>query len=430
MSTDGSAYVRFIRGVYPDVLAAGSACRPRRRRGGGSTTTSRTADSGASARHPRTGLVRTTPMLFDLRSGGRRRTVKTVYLGLALLMFVGFVGFGIGSSGLGGGIGDAITGNGSAGGGDEAAVERLSTQVRPPTPRPRAPRPTRPPGPPSPRPASASPRVGDNLDPATGQYTAEGRRQLTAAGAAWDKYVALDPPTPDERLARQMAQAFLSIEQAGQGRRRPRGRDRDRARPSRPSRTWPSSPTRPASSARATSPPPRPSTSPPRTSRRTSRPSSTRPSPRPPHQQLQQAVPTPTPTAAASALRGAILCARALVAQLAEQRTLNPKVEGSIPAGGTPKPRYGAVSSSTGSSALPAGAPHVAAVVRCNTAAARPWCARSRSNFWCSKPLPAPLKSLTDTTSPFQRSWARTPWPSPRMSDDEDLLRTGGVEMG
>ena len=49
----------------------------------------------------------TTPMLFDLRSGGRRRTVKVVYLGLALLMFVGFVGFGIGSSGLGGGIGDA-----------------------------------------------------------------------------------------------------------------------------------------------------------------------------------------------------------------------------------------------------------------------------------------------------------------------------------
>ena len=57
-------------------------------------------------------------MLFDLRSGGRRRTVKTVYLGLALLMFVGFVGFGIGSSGLGGGIGDAITGNGTQGGGD------------------------------------------------------------------------------------------------------------------------------------------------------------------------------------------------------------------------------------------------------------------------------------------------------------------------
>jgi len=65
-------------------------------------------------------------MLFDLRSGGRRRTVKVVYLGLAVLMFVGFVGFGVGSSGLGGGIGDAITGGGG-GGGDDAAVERLTT---------------------------------------------------------------------------------------------------------------------------------------------------------------------------------------------------------------------------------------------------------------------------------------------------------------
>ena len=45
-------------------------------------------------------------MLFDLRSAGRRRTVKGVYLGLALLMFVGFVGFSVGSSGLSGGASD------------------------------------------------------------------------------------------------------------------------------------------------------------------------------------------------------------------------------------------------------------------------------------------------------------------------------------
>ena len=32
-------------------------------------------------------------MLFDLRSAGRRRMVKTVYLGLAALMFMGFVFF-------------------------------------------------------------------------------------------------------------------------------------------------------------------------------------------------------------------------------------------------------------------------------------------------------------------------------------------------
>lgn len=154
-------------------------------------------------------------MLFDLQSGGRRRTVKTVYLGLALLMFVGFVGFGIGSSGLGGGIGDAITGNGSQGGGDEAAVERVTNQVNAAAAKTKA----------NPQDAQAwsdlalarvrLASLGDNLDPATGQFTAAGRRQLTAAGTAWDKYVALDPATPDESLARQMAQAFVSLEAPG-----------------------------------------------------------------------------------------------------------------------------------------------------------------------------------------------------------------------
>src|SRR6187200_939092 len=66
-------------------------------------------------------------MLFDLRSGARKRTVKIVYLGLALLMFVGFVGFGIGSSGLSGSIGDLIRDNGTTSGTDPA--ERLNTQA-------------------------------------------------------------------------------------------------------------------------------------------------------------------------------------------------------------------------------------------------------------------------------------------------------------
>jgi outer membrane murein-binding lipoprotein Lpp len=150
-------------------------------------------------------------MLFDLRGGARRRTVKFVYLGLALLMFVGFVGFGIGSSGLGGGIGDAITGNGSAGNGDQAAVDRLTTQVRTADAKAKA----------APSDADAMAalaqarlrlaNVGENLDTETGTYTAEGRRQITAAGTAWDKYVALKPATPNERLARQMANAYVSV---------------------------------------------------------------------------------------------------------------------------------------------------------------------------------------------------------------------------
>src|ERR1700741_848352 len=107
-------------------------------------------------------------MLLDPRSPGRRRTVKVVYLGLALLMFVGFVGFSIGSSGLSGGIVDAITGNGKQGGGDDAAVERLTTQVRAADAKTKS-------APTDPAAWSALAlarvrlaQVGDNLDPATG----------------------------------------------------------------------------------------------------------------------------------------------------------------------------------------------------------------------------------------------------------------------
>jgi hypothetical protein len=150
-------------------------------------------------------------MLFDLRSAGRRRTVKAVYLGLALLMFVGFVGFSIGSSGLSGGIVDAITGNGSSGGGDDAATKRLETEIQTANAKTKS----------SPSNATAwadlararlrFAAVGDNFDPAQSTYTADGQRQLTAAGTAWDKYVGLNPPKPDEGLARQMIQAYLAL---------------------------------------------------------------------------------------------------------------------------------------------------------------------------------------------------------------------------
>jgi tetratricopeptide (TPR) repeat protein len=149
-------------------------------------------------------------MLFDLRSAGRRRTVKGVYLGLALLMFVGFVGFSVGSSGLSGGIVDAITGS-SSGGNDNSGQTRLETEVRTAAAKTRT--------------AGSDPsawlglaqarlrlsNVGDYFDSAKSDYTAAGRRQLTAAGAAWDKYLALKPTSPDEGVARQMIQAYLSI---------------------------------------------------------------------------------------------------------------------------------------------------------------------------------------------------------------------------
>jgi hypothetical protein len=149
-------------------------------------------------------------MLFDLRSSGRRRTVKGVYLGLALLMFVGFVGFSVGSSGLQGGIVDAITGS-SSGKTDNSAQKRLETDVRTADLRTRT--------------SASDPaawaglvqarlrlaNVGTNFDAAASNYTAAGKRQLTAAGTAWQKYIALKPAKPDEGLARQMIQAYLAV---------------------------------------------------------------------------------------------------------------------------------------------------------------------------------------------------------------------------
>ena len=50
-------------------------------------------------------------MLFDLRARGRRRTVKIVYTGLAILFGFGFVGFGVGTGGSCGGLFEGIFGN-------------------------------------------------------------------------------------------------------------------------------------------------------------------------------------------------------------------------------------------------------------------------------------------------------------------------------
>jgi hypothetical protein len=151
-------------------------------------------------------------MLFDLRGAGRRRTVKLVYIGLAVIMFVGFVGFSIGSSGLGGGLLDVFTQNGGGGGGSvngrfEKQVTQAQTQTRL-----------------HPEDANAWAAlalahirlagVGDNFDNSTGNYSSKGLAQLRAAGNAWNKYLDLNPKHPDEHLARQMVQAFSALNDA------------------------------------------------------------------------------------------------------------------------------------------------------------------------------------------------------------------------
>ena len=60
-------------------------------------------------------------MLFDLRGRGRRRAVRVIYTGLALLMGVGLVGFGIGGGFGGGGLFTAASKNEGAGGASYAS---------------------------------------------------------------------------------------------------------------------------------------------------------------------------------------------------------------------------------------------------------------------------------------------------------------------
>jgi hypothetical protein len=148
-------------------------------------------------------------MLFDLRGRGRRRTVQTIYLTLAVLMGGGLVLFGIGGS-VSGGLFDAVglTGGGSGG---SSANEQLVKQEKAALRRVRA----------NPRDQAALitlTRVryqqagqGDNFDQDTGTFKSGGRKELAQAADSWASYLALDPKKPDPNVATLMLQAFSPV---------------------------------------------------------------------------------------------------------------------------------------------------------------------------------------------------------------------------
>jgi hypothetical protein len=145
-------------------------------------------------------------MLFDLRGSGRRRVVKVVYVTLALLMGGGLVLFGIGGD-VSGGLVDAIT---ERSGSTDDTTKRLEERERAATRRAQA-------DPENPELWAAVARarfnlagVGDNLDQATGQYTATGQRWLRSAGDAWQRHLDV-ADTPDDRVASLMVQAYSSL---------------------------------------------------------------------------------------------------------------------------------------------------------------------------------------------------------------------------
>ena len=280
-------------------------------------------------------------MLFDLRGRGRRRTVKIVYITLALSSWAAA------SCCSGSAAAERCRAASSTPSPAAPAATRGADALRPrPSrrpPRPRsATRRTPPPGPRSPAPACRRAGVGDNFDQNTATYTdagkAEARRRRPTRGRSTSRSTR---KKPDDRVAGLMVRAF---DQTGLNQPDDAASAQEIITEARPIRDdlrarWRSTPTRRARPARATSPATRPSSRAPADEKNTLK-SSARPG--------QAAGRSPSSSSRARARRrrrrrhaqeeevaATIGSDRALVAQLAEQRTLNPKVPGSIPGGGT-----------------------------------------------------------------------------------------------
>jgi hypothetical protein len=140
-------------------------------------------------------------MLFDLRGRGRRRTVRVIYTGLALLMGVGLVGFGIGGGFGGGGLLSNIgNGEGSSSASFAAPIKkyRKLTEEQPSN-------------------ASAWENLAKNIlheaggeqyVTSSGTVTSKGKELFHEAAQAWNSYIALNPPKPNAELAQLMESVY------------------------------------------------------------------------------------------------------------------------------------------------------------------------------------------------------------------------------
>jgi hypothetical protein len=140
-------------------------------------------------------------MLFDLRGRHRRRLVKVIYIGLALLIGVGLVGFGIGSFGSGGGIVSSLTSNeGSSSTSFAKEVTKYKKLVAE-----------------QPRNATyweqlASAQLHEAGSEAyvtsSGAVTSKGKQLFKELSQSWNSYVALDPVKANPELAQRMLTVY------------------------------------------------------------------------------------------------------------------------------------------------------------------------------------------------------------------------------
>lgn len=142
-------------------------------------------------------------MLFDLRSRGRRRTVRGVYLGLAILMGGGLILFGVGTGSGVGGLLNAFT-NSSSSSNKPVISQAEKTALRETQLQPNNPNAWK---------ALVQARyesAGQNQNQSTGAYTAAGVNELKGAAQAWQRYTQLTN-TPDWTLAVLAAQIYRQL---------------------------------------------------------------------------------------------------------------------------------------------------------------------------------------------------------------------------
>ena len=141
-------------------------------------------------------------MLFDLRGRHRRRAVKFIYVGLALLIGGGLILFGVGAGGGGGGLLNAATENEGSGGSSFASqIKKYEKQLKT-----------------QPNNVVAWEKLavaqlheagGEAFEnPTTGAPTAKGKELFSQAARSWESYIALNPPKPSLELAKLMLQVY------------------------------------------------------------------------------------------------------------------------------------------------------------------------------------------------------------------------------
>jgi tetratricopeptide (TPR) repeat protein len=148
-------------------------------------------------------------MLFDLRSGKRRRVVQVVFGGLAVIFVVGFLGFGIGGETGGGGILDAVGLGGGNGSGNPQFDEQIEDAEEKLAENPEDERALL-------ELAEVRYQAGQfNLeqDPATGApvVTPESQENFEASLDAWERYLKLKPDKPYAGVANFAAQAYVQL---------------------------------------------------------------------------------------------------------------------------------------------------------------------------------------------------------------------------